>query len=182
MEFRERCRSAAPEKRTLPIFEQFRWGPDGRRMALCRDLRTTKLMKVHRHAFEITLTTGEQVWVDQVDMQRNLLGLIEGLPGRGAVDGIIDKAKEFVRRNFYGPEPVVIPPKLFDAESVEPIMPPLRFAAQVRSWAKVNDEDEGSWLNLIWFAETDDEKSIKDFVREALRQLDWKMQASGYSI
>jgi len=37
-------------------------------------------------------------------------------------------------------------------------------------------------MNLIWFAEIDDEKSIKDFVREALAQVDWKMQAEGYEI
>ena len=75
----------------------------------------------------------------------------------------------------------MIPPKLYDATSDSPILPPLRFAARIRSWEPVNVEDEGSWMNLVWFAEIDDNKSIKSFVEEALAQVDWQNQAAGYS-
>lgn len=77
---------------------------------------------------------------------------------------------------------MVIPPVLFDPDSDEPILPPLRFAAQISSWERINEQDDGSWMNLIWFAEIDDGKSIKAFVEEALTQVDWKRQAEGYSI
>ena len=61
-------------------------------------------------------------------------------------------------------------------------MPPLRFVAQIRSGERIDERDSGSWMNLIWFAEIDDEKSLKAFVEEALRQVDWKTQAEGYEI
>jgi len=94
----------------------------------------------------------------------------------------IERARAFVRQHFHGPEPVVIPPLLFDPGSDEPILPPLRFVAQISSWDRINEQGDGSWMNLIWFAEIDDEKSIKAFVEEALRQVDWKTQASGFEI
>ena len=102
--------------------------------------------------------------------------------GRNLVrcSGIIEEARAFVRGQFYGPEPVVIAPKLYDASSDAPILPGLRFAARIMSWEAIGDS-MGSWMNLIWFAEIDDEKSIKAFVEEALAQVDWKRQASGYS-
>ena len=62
------------------------------------------------------------------------------------------------------------------------VLPPLRFVAQIWSGEPIEDEDHGSWMNLIWFAEIDDEKSIKAFVEEALAQVDWKRQAEGYEI
>jgi hypothetical protein len=37
-------------------------------------------------------------------------------------------------------------------------------------------------MNLVWFAEVDDEKSVVDFVTEALAQVDWSTQASSYDI
>ena len=37
-------------------------------------------------------------------------------------------------------------------------------------------------MNLVWFAEIDDEKSITAFVEEALAQVDWKAQAEGFEL
>ena len=75
---------------------------------------------------------------------------------------------------------MVIPPVLFDPDSDEPILPPLRFVAQINSRERINEQDDGSWMNLICFAEIVDDKSIKKFVEEALAQVDWKTQAEGF--
>ena len=68
-------------------------------------------------------------------------------------------ACEFVRQRFRGPEPV-----------------------QLRRCEPKCELDDGSWNNLIWFAEIDDEKSLKAFVEEALQQVDCKRQAQRYWI
>ena len=167
-EFRGRCGVPAPRS------EQFPADPE--------DLRVLKKRKVYSRAWSIRLGSGESAWVDRIDVERNYLGYIDGLPGRGNHLKAIERARAFVRQTFHGPEPVVIPPVLFDPDSDEPILPPLRFAAQISSWERINEQDDGSWMNLIWFAEIDDEKSIKAFVEEALAQVDWKTQAEGYSI
>ena len=182
--FRDRCRTAIPEQRTLPLFDEAAERmPNGRLRFVSRDLTSLKQVKMLSDAWTIELPGGGKVWVEQLDVHRNHLEfLMGGLPKKSHVTTVIESAKAFVRQNFYGPEPVVIPPKLYDATSDSPILPPLRFAARIRSWETVNDEDDGSWMNLIWFAEIDDDKSIKSFVAEALAQVDWKRQAAGYSI
>jgi hypothetical protein len=58
----------------------------------------------------------------------------------------------------------------------------VRFAARVRSCDSVNERDDnGSVMNLIWFAEMDDAKSILSYVQDAVRQIDWRKLATGYS-
>jgi hypothetical protein len=58
----------------------------------------------------------------------------------------------------------------------------VRFAARVRSCDSVNEHDDnGSVMNLIWFAEMDDAKSILSYVEDAVRQIDWRKLATGYS-
>jgi hypothetical protein len=58
----------------------------------------------------------------------------------------------------------------------------VRFAARVRSRDSVNERDDnGSVMNLIWFAEMDDTKSILSYVEDAVRQIDWRKLATGYS-
>jgi hypothetical protein len=143
-------------------------------------LRNIKGSKVYSKAWQITLPPGWTAWVDRLDVRRTYLGMLEGLPNRQDADEEIESARVFVRNNFHGPEPVVIPPKLYDATSVSPILPPLRFAAQIRTFEPLTDEDNGSWMNLIWFAEIDDDKTTKAFIEEALKQIDWKASASGY--
>jgi hypothetical protein len=61
------------------------------------------------------------------------------------------------------------------------LLPPLRFMAQVQSNAEINDQDESSWINLVWYADIDDSKTIVDLVRDAVAQVDWQSQASGFS-
>jgi len=44
---------------------------------------------------------------------------------------------------------VVTSPVLFDPDSDEPILPRLRFVAQISSWERISEQDDGSWMNLI---------------------------------
>jgi NAD-dependent SIR2 family protein deacetylase len=181
-DFRERCRNAVPEPPRLRIFDEAEdASPGTRQRKVSQSIESIKWSKVYAKAWQITLPSGSTAWVEQVDVHRTYLGMLTGLPFASVTEAEIAEARQFVRKHFYGPEPVVIPPRVFDASSNVPILPPLRFAARIRSWEKVNDEDEGSWMNLVWFAEIDDDKSIKAFVAEALRQVDWKKQATGYS-
>jgi hypothetical protein len=99
---------------------------------------------------------------------------------RQLTDDEIESARGFVRNNFHGPEPVVIQPKLYDATSLSPILPALRFAAQIRTFEPLTDGDDGSWMNPIWFSEIDDDKTTKRFVEEALKSIDWNVSASGF--
>ena len=143
------------------------------------EVKILKRRRVYRKPWPIGLGSGEKVWVDRLDVQRTYLGWIDGVPDRDAMEREIVSALAFVRAHFHGPEPVLLPPVLFDPESDAPILPPLRFAAQVSSWDTPGN-DCGTWMNLVWFAEIDDEKSIKAFVEEALAQVDWKSQAEGF--
>jgi len=47
--------------------------------------------------------------------------------------------------------------------------------AQLRSYEGRNDDEDGTWLNLVRFADVEDNKSITDFVAEALQQINWKI-------
>jgi NAD-dependent SIR2 family protein deacetylase len=181
--FRERCLQSQPEGEEGPVLDEHEYLSDGRRRVVCEDLECIKQSKVLRPpAWQVTLACGAQVWVERLNVERNYLGFeLDGYPPlAGHVTGVIESAKEFVRKNFYGLEPVVIPPKLYDATSRTPVLPPLLFVARLASHEAVDDEYAYSWMNLIWFAEIDDDKSIKTFVAEALAQVDWKKQATGY--
>lgn len=182
--FRQRVLAAVPEPRRVINFDESEAvSPGTRRRFVSRDLATIKYMRMTSNAYAFRLACGAKVWVEKVDLKRNYLDwrLSADLPRSSHVTTVLEEAREFVRKALHGPEPVVIPPKLYDASSDSPILPALRFAAQARSWERINDVDEGSWMNLIWFAEIDDDKSIKQLVQEALAQVDWKKQATGYS-
>jgi NAD-dependent SIR2 family protein deacetylase len=171
--FRLRCADSAPKENKPSTIVAF--------SAISTDhLKYIKHSKVYSKAWQITLPCGWIVWVDHLDVRRTYGGMIEGLPWRQLTDDEIESARVFVRTNFHGPEPVVIPPKLYDAKSKSPILPALRFAAQIRTFEPLTEEDEGSWMNLIWFAEIDDDKTTKAFIEEALNQIDWKASASGF--
>jgi NAD-dependent SIR2 family protein deacetylase len=188
--FRRRCADSAPKTRQRSqeelwreTRESLRTNPGGIISTISMDhLKNIKFSKVYSKAWQITLPSGWTAWVDHLDVRRTYLKMITGVPNRGDAEDEIESARVFVRNNFHGPEPVVIPPKLYDATSVSPILPPLRFAAQIRTFKPLTDEDDGSWMNLIWFAEIDDNKTTKACVEEALKQVDWKASASGYSI
>ena len=189
--FKERCRVAAvpvPDLRSSEeidrrIDEHFKKNPGAVVSTQASDhLEVIKWRKTYSKAWQIAMPSGYVAWVDRLDVERNYLGMISGLAGTPYVNGAIRRAREFVRANYGGPEPVVIPPTVFDAESDYGVLPPLRFVAQISSGEPIADDDHGSWMNLIWFAEIDDEKSIKAFVEEALAQVDWKGQAEGYEV
>jgi hypothetical protein len=144
-------------------------------------LKVLKYEKMHSGAWVIDLPSGVTCWVEQLDVRRTYLGWLAGLPNRDFAQCEIDDAKKLVRNIFHGPEPVVIAPTLFDAASDSPILPGLRFVAQLRSYHLLQPTHEGSWISLIWFAEIDDAKSVKAFVEEALTQIDWATSASEYS-
>lgn len=144
-------------------------------------LNNLKFGKVYSKAWQVKLPSGSMAWVDKLDVSRTYLSMITGIPPKSKIDDEIRSAVDLVKTTFSGPEPVVIPPKLFDPASDEPILPPLRFAAQIVTFESVGEGD-GSWMNLIWFAEIDDEKPLKAFVEEALAQVDWPTQATRYEI
>jgi hypothetical protein len=77
---------------------------------------------------------------------------------------------------------VVVQTPLIDESSPSPILPAVRFTARVRSGESVNERDDnGSVMHLIWFTDMDDAKSIPSYVEEAVRQIDWRTLATGYS-
>jgi NAD-dependent SIR2 family protein deacetylase len=181
--FRRRGRDAVPEPPRLCVFDEAADASPGTRLRyVAEGSESIKLSKMFKDAWPIQLANGMKVWVEKLHVQRNYLDFRMGslLPSRAHATMVIDEAKEFVRKNYFQPEPVVIPPKLYDARSDAPILPALWFAAQIRSHEDVNAEEVGSIIGLIWFAEIDDTKSIRTFVEEALAHVDWKKQASGY--
>jgi NAD-dependent SIR2 family protein deacetylase len=182
--FRQRCRAVVPEAQTVCLFHEVaERQPCGARRVVATDLTSLKYGRMMSKAWKCRLASGVEVWVERIDVQRNYLGfeLSVQVPPPGHALKVIEEARAFVRGQFYGPEPVVISPRLYDAISDAPILPPLRFAARILSWDPVGDA-MGSWMNLIWFAEIDDDKSIKAFVEEALAQVDWKAQAERFEI
>jgi NAD-dependent SIR2 family protein deacetylase len=186
--FRRHCLDSVPkeQERTQEelwggIRESLKTNPGGIITTVSMNhLKNIKFSKIYSKAWQIRLSSGWTAWVDHLDVRRTYLGMETGLTGRADVNEEIESARAFVRNNFHGPEPVVIPPKLYDATSVSPILPALRFAAQIRTFEPLTDEDSGSWMNLIWFAEIDDDKTTKVFIEEALKQIDWKASASRY--
>jgi hypothetical protein len=144
-------------------------------------LKTIKAKKAYAKGFQVALRSGSKAWIDDLAVTHTHGGLISGLP-RGGESAAIKKATAWARNHLTGPEPVVVPPKCFDATSETPIVPPLRFAAQICSWERIDPEACGSWLNLVWFAEVDDQRSMVDFVTEALAEVDWATQASSFNV
>jgi hypothetical protein len=181
-EFRERCREAIAANTAVPRTKSTHaTNPDAIRSTRSSpELDRIKYGNVYAKAWKIQLPSGWVGWVEHLDVRRTYLGMMEGLPLPHVTAEEIEEARQFVRQHSYGPEPVLIPPKLLDADSEERILPPLRFAARISSREVVAPGSDGSWMNLVWFADIDDEKSIKDFVCEALMQVDWKTQAEGF--
>lgn len=144
-------------------------------------MKNIKFGKVYSKAWQVKLPSGWVAWVDRLDVSRTYLGMVTGIPPKSKIDDEIKNAVDLVKRSFHGPDPVIIPPKLYDPVSDEPILPPLRFAAKIVTFEAIGSGD-GSWMNLIWFAEIDDEKSLRAFVEEALAQVDWPRHATDYEI
>lgn len=162
----------------------FRDSPNDAVTFVSRDLGEIKWHRMFPSGWHFRLPTGSDAWIEKLDvaLTYELWGGDTGLPGRDHCGDPVRAAVAFVQANFGHPDPVVVPPKLFDASSPSPILPAVRFAARVRSWESVNEwDDNGSVMNLIWFADIDDSKSILSYVEDSVRQIDWGKLATGYS-
>lgn len=164
--------------------ESFRDGRNDAVTFVARDLGDIKWHKMFPSGWHFRLPTGSKAWIEKLDvaMTYELWGMDTGLPGRDHCGDPVRAAVAFVQANFGHPDPVVVPPRLYDASSPSPILPAVRFAVRVRSRESVNERDDnGSVMNLIWFADMDDSKSILSYVEDAVRQVDWRKLATGYS-
>ena len=147
-----------------------------------RDINMDKYSRAYGKPCRITVPTGQTVSVDQFEMKRTYLGLIEGIPSKDHVESHIRAVEAHVRESWIRPRIVVIPPDILDADSDKPVLPTLTMMAQLSTLDRRNDDEDGSWLNLVWFADIDNEKSIRDFVAEALEKVDWNKEAEAYLI
>ena len=128
--FRRRCADSVPKKLSQQELcrlqdEDLKTNPGGIIGTVpMNHLKHIKFSKVYSRACQITLPSGWTAWVNHLDVRRTYLKMETGLTDRADADEEIESAKVFVRNNFHGPEPVVIPPKLYDATSVSPICQP----------------------------------------------------------
>ena len=145
-------------------------------------LKNIKSRKVYAKPFLVTLEDETMIWVERFEMQMTHAGMIEGLPSESHVKRRAEAAEKYVREEWRGRSTKLIQPKVYDARSKQPILPSLTMMAQLRSYERRNDDEDGTWLNLVWFADIDDQKSVTDFVAYALQQIDWKAEAYSYWI
>ncbi len=145
-------------------------------------LKNIKSRKVYGKPFLVTLEDETMVWVERFEMQMTHAGMIEGLPSKEHVQRKVEAAEQYVRDKWHGPGTRLIQPKVYDARSKQPILPSLTMMAQLRCYERRNDDEDGTWLNLVWFADIDDKKMIADFVADALQQVDWKTDSESYMI
>ena len=163
---------------TVEFIERRRHGPRDEDL----DTKAEKMRRVHTRGLRVALADGGSAWVDQIDVRHVYLGLIDGLPVQSDLTRAVAEGVRFAREFFPGPAPVVLGPDIVDPGAAHPLLPPLRFVAQIVSWRRLDPLACGSWLNLVWFAELDDEKPLTAFVTEALRQVDWTIQATSFDI
>jgi NAD-dependent SIR2 family protein deacetylase len=145
-------------------------------------LRFIKASKVYAKPCHVTLSNGWTGSVSRFEMNHVYSGMLEGLPFEGSIDRYVTEAQQYAHENGYGPGTTVIEPTVFDSKSRSPVIPSLRMIATIQCNQSSRADDDGTWLTLIWFAEIDEEKSIKDYVAEAVVQVDWEKEAEGYSI
>jgi hypothetical protein len=143
-------------------------------------LKAEKMRRTHTRGWHLELADGSLAWIDEIDISHTYLGVLDGIPTADYVQTVIDNATAFARKRLPGPEPVVLQPRCFDPGSPHPIMPALRFVAQIASGKLLDPTACGSWLNFVWFAEIDDQKPLTAFVSEALERIDWDQQASSF--
>jgi NAD-dependent SIR2 family protein deacetylase len=145
-------------------------------------LKNIKSRKVYGKPFLVTRENETMVWVERFEMRMTHAGMIAGLPSKEHVQRNVEAAEQYVRDKWHGPKTRLIQPKIYDARSKQPILPSLTMMAQLRSYERRNDDEDGTWLNLVWFADIDDKKTIADFVADALQQVDWKTDSESYMI
>jgi NAD-dependent SIR2 family protein deacetylase len=148
-------------------------------------LRNLRWRRVHSKPFKFRLPRRRDwAWVERFDVDYLYAGVVDGGPGWTPkdLDRLVKQDGKLIVERFGGPDGFVLRPRLFDESSREGgLLPSLRFMAQVRSHAEVSNDAESSWMNLVWYANVDDSRTIVDLVRDALTQVDWQSQASGWS-
>ena len=149
-------------------------------MAEPSDLKTAKYFRAHAKPCRILLPGGQTVRVDRFEMFLTYIGLIEGIPPKSHVESRIRDAEAYVREHWKRPRIVLSPPEIWDASSDRPVLPTLTMMAQLSCLEPRDENMHGSWLNVVWFTDIDDEKSIKDFVAEALGKVDWGREAEDF--
>ena len=145
-------------------------------------LRFIKASKVYAKPCHVTLSNGWTGSVSQFEMNHVYSGMLEGLPFEGSIDHYVTEAQQYAHENWSGRRSKVIEPTVFDSKSRSPVIPSQRMIATIKCNQSPRADEQGTWLTLIWFAEIDEEKSIKDYVSEAVAQVDWAKEAEGYLI
>ena len=149
-------------------------------MAKASDMKRAKYSRAHAKPCRILLPGGQTVRVDRFEMIQTYIGLIEGIPSKDHIESRIRAAETYVREHWKRPRIVVIPPDILDPSSDRPVLPTLTMMAQLSCLEPRDKSMHGSWLNVVWFTDIDDEKSIKDFVAEALEKVDWEREAEDF--
>ena len=146
------------------------------------ELRRAKHVRAYQRLCVVQRQDGRRDTVERFEILQTYLGLIEGLPRRPQTARQIERVRDHVAANWGGPQPVVLEPDLLDPDSESPILPSATLMAQLYSGAPRNDDEDGSWMNLIWFADLDASLSIPEIVQVALDQVDWERQADSFLI
>lgn len=132
-------------------------------------------------AIAVELQSGRTAQVNRFEMFRTYEGLLEGLP-RTKPEQLIRSAHDYVCTHWNASATAVVPPDILDAESDTPILPPMTMMATLTCYQPRNQFEDGSTLTVVWFADVDEQKSIRDYVEAALRSVDWNKEAREFSI
>ena len=149
-------------------------------MAENEELKRAKFGRVYGKPCRVVLPGGCSATVDRFEMTRTYAGMIEGIPRQPNIEQRISEALTYVNEHWKRPKTVVIPPDILDPKSKTPVLPTLTMMAQLTSLDSCPKGDHGAWLNIVWFADVDDEKTISEFVAEALKHIVWSKQAEGF--
>ena len=149
-------------------------------MSKIDEMKQAKYSKVYGHLSQIALPGGQMVRVDRFEMIRTYVGQIDGIPPKSHTQSRINKAEAYVREHWKRPRTVVVPPDILDADSDRPVLPTLTMMAQLSCLEPGDKSMHGSWLNLVWFADVDNNKTITAFVAEALEKIDWGREAEDF--
>ena len=146
------------------------------------ELGVIKARKVYAKPCHVTLSNGWIGWVSRFEMQSVYAGQIEGLPERSHIQQTISKATDYMRGQWHASRIKVLEPKIYAANTERPLLPQLQLMARIECHERRNEQEDRTWLHLIWFADIDDDKSVRDYVADALTQVNWEQDAESYCI
>ena len=149
-------------------------------MAENENLKREKFRRAHGKPCRIALPDGKTVTIDRFEMIRTYLGLIDGIPRKPYVDKRISEALDYVNEHWKRPRTIVVPPEILDPDSKSPVLPTLTMMAQLSSLDSYKKGEHGSWLNIVWFADIDNQKTITEFVAAAMQHVDWEEEAESF--